>query len=232
MGRQAMPHHGRMLGTAAACAAAIAALLGGCGGSGPRPATPRTTHTAAASPAAQARLMRVGSRVFAEHCRTCHPLLGKPNTHVHTDAPPYDLDQVKVEVANIRERVLTGGPGMGGFTQELSPGEIRAVVAYVAAVGGRDVRPLTNVDPSRLAQGRQVFQEQCQRCHQLLGRRPTRPIWWVAQSFDTVQPTVQWVEKRVREGQDVAMPSFRRRLTPEQIAAVATYVAASARPGR
>jgi mono/diheme cytochrome c family protein len=230
MGREAMLRHGRRLRTVAACTATLAVLLGGCGGNNRSAAT---THTTAVDSAVQARLMRVGARVFAEHCQTCHPLLGKPNTHVHTDAPPYDLDEVKVEVANIRERVLSGGPGMGGFTQELSPAELRAVVAYVAAVGGRDVRPPADVDASRLAAGEQVFRDHCQRCHQIAGRPPTHPRWWVGIDFDKVQPSLRWIVKRVREGQqEEAMPSFRRTLAPDQIAAVAAYVAATARPGR
>lgn len=211
-----------------ACAVTVA-VLAGCGGAAPHSGGARTAaRTTAVDPAA----MRLGAHVFAEHCQTCHPLLGKPNTHVHTDAPPYDLDEVKVEVANIRERVLMGGPGMGAFTQELSPAELRAVVAYVAAVGGRDVRPPARVEAARLAAGEQVFREHCQRCHQIAGRPPTHPRWWVGIDFDKVQPSVRWVVKRVREGQDVAMPSFRHTLTREQIAAVAAYVAATARPGR
>jgi mono/diheme cytochrome c family protein len=226
---------GRPVRTAAACTAAIAValLLGGCGGDGPRAVTTHTTRTTAVDPAVQARMMRVGRRVFAQHCQACHALLGKPNLRPHPDAPPYDLDEVKVEAGNIRERVLIGGPGMGGFTYDLSATELRSIVAYVAAVDGRNVTPPTDVEPDRLAAGEQVFRDHCQRCHAIAGRPPTHPPWWVGIDFDKVQPSERRVAKKVREGQwEHAMPAFRHTLTRDQIAAVAAYVAATARPGR
>lgn len=213
----------RLLGLAAALLLASAA---GCGGEGPR------DDAGARRRAAHARLMRAGERVFAEQCRTCHPLLGRPNDEVHSDyAPPLDLDQVSPSPAYLRQRVESGGVSMGGFGG--TPSELRAVVAYLLEVGGREVSPPAKVGAADRALGRAVYAERCQRCHQLDGRPATRPNpIWQGTDFDQLRPGVLYVERMVREGQREAMPAFRDRLSLEAIRAVALYVNDAARGGR
>ncbi len=200
---------------------AIVALLlgllaaGGCGG--------QSTQSHAAH-AAAARV-RLGAQVFSEHCATCHPLLGRPSADEHTDAPPLDLDQVQPTRAYTLQRLEAGGVGMGGFGSELDATRLRAVAAYVLAVGGREVTVADRIPAAVLARGRAVYAERCQACHELAGRQPTRPnSIWAGTNFDGLRPSVLYVEQKVREGQREAMPSFRGRLRGEDIRAVALYV--------
>lgn len=201
------------------CALLAASLvLGGCGG--------ESAHTKAvrAQAAARARELRLGAQVFAQRCAVCHPLLGQPNTAYHSDAPPVDLDQVRLARAYATAMVAGGRVGMGSFSQELGPQRLRAVVEYVLAVGGREVGVPSNVPAAVLARGRAVYDERCQRCHAIAGRKPTRPNpIWQAPGFEAVRPSVGYVEQMVREGQRQAMPSFRR-LPGEDVRAVALYV--------
>jgi len=203
---------------AAVLAALLVAFAGGCGGG------ERQSHRGAA----RQHLLRQGARVFADDCQTCHPLLGRPNLEVHGDWPPgLDLDQVKVEPAYAAERLSSGGVAMGGFTGTSQEG--RAVLAYVLSVGGRETGLPPGSTSDKLARGRAVYDHNCQRCHAIEGRKPTRPNpTWEATDFDRVRPGVLWVERIVREGLRIAMPSFRHRLTYGQMRAVALYVNATA----
>ncbi len=199
--------------------------IGGCGGASGRASPPRATAAAA-----RARLMRLGAAVFAEHCATCHPLLGRPNVDVHTDTPPLDLDQVRPTRAYTLRRLAAGGVGMGSFEGELDAARLSAVAAYVLAVGGREVTVPERVPSAVLARGSAVYEEHCQACHAIAGRPATRPNpIWAGTSFEDVRPSVLYVEQKVREGQREAMPSFRDTLRGEDVRAVALYVNRSAR---
>lgn len=214
--------------TLAAALVALACLLAAAGCGGEDASGDRT-----AAQAAHARELRAGARVFAEHCQTCHPLLAKPNTDVHTDyAPPLDLDEVQTAAAGTRAMVENGKVGMPAFGGELKPADVRAVVAYVTQAAGRQVTVPADTAPAQLAAGRRVFDDRCARCHTLGGREPTHPNpIWAGTNFDEVRPSVLYVERMVREGQREAMPSFRTRLDVHQIRAVALYLNAAARGG-
>lgn len=217
--------HRLVLLAAALLAALLASLATGCGGGegGGGDAT-------SAQRAARARMMGLGARVFAEHCQTCHPLLGEPNTDIHSDAPELNLDEVDPTTAYVRERLESGGVGMGAFSGTLREPEFRAVLAYVVDVAGRDVTVPRGTSDAELAEGRRIYLEHCQRCHAIDGRPANRPNpIWVGTDFEDVRPSVLFIEQRVREGQREAMPAFRDRLRLEQIRAVALYVNAAAR---
>jgi mono/diheme cytochrome c family protein len=211
----------------AALAGLLAALLllpSACGSAG----RPRGRSSAAA---AHARRMRTGAGVFAERCSTCHPLLGRPNTDVHTDyVPPLDLDQVRPAAAYARAIVESGKVAMGSFGSELDAGRLDAVVRYVAEVSGREVTVPSGTPSAQLAAGARLYGQHCAGCHAIAGSRPTHPNpIWPATDFADVRPSVLYVEQKVREGQTEAMPAFGDRLTPQQIRAVALYVNATAR---
>ena len=215
----------RRRGLAAALAAAIALLIAaGCGSDQRTTAGPAQAH---------ARTMRLGAKVFAEHCQTCHPLLGRPDGAIHSDFyPGLDLDQVSPAPAFARRMVRSGFVGMGGFSGVLSTAQQRAVVAYVLAVGAREVAPPPGTSDAMLTHGRRLYDENCQACHQLRGRPPTRPDpGWVGTNFDELRPGVLWTEHIVRDGLRIAMPPFRDRLTLRETRALALYVNAAARGG-
>lgn len=217
--------HGRRLARrAAVLLALLAALAAGCGGEG---------APDGAAQEQKAQLMRAGARVFAEHCQTCHPLLGRANTRVHTDYPPgLDLDQVSPAPAYAKRIVSAGHVAMGSFDSTLSAEQQRAVVAYVLEVGGRDVLVPEGVSEVQVERGRRLYDEHCQACHKLEGRPATEPNpIWVATDFDELRPSVIHTERLMREGQFEAMPSFRDRLDLFQMRAIALYVNRAARGG-
>lgn len=174
--------------------------------------------------------MRLGARVFAANCQTCHALLGRPNATVQVDALPLSLDEVKPSRAYVLARLENGGVGMGGFGTSLSAADRRAVAEFVLAVAGRDVSaPPGGATAAQLAEGRRLYAQDCQSCHRLLGQTPTHPNpIWEGTDFDLVRPGVLYIEQKVREGQLQAMPSFRDRLSWVQVRAVAVYVNAMA----
>ncbi len=209
------------------CALLVVLALGtaGCGGE---------EQAAAPSEGAEpARMMRTGARIFAEHCRTCHPLLGRPNDAIHDDFhPPLDLDQVSPSEAYARRVVEIGLVGMGGFGSTLSDAEQDAVVEYVLEVGGGEVDAPAGVTEADLARGRRVYDKYCQSCHQIAGRVPTDPNpIWTATNFDELRPGILWTEDIVREGMLGAMPPLKSRISKSGIRAVAVYVNAVARGG-
>lgn len=207
---------------AALLVAGAAAFAGGCGSMQPR-------HT----DTARQRLLRTGARVFAVHCQTCHPLLGRPDGRVHSDFyPGLDLDQVSPAPAFARRMVAVGFVGMGGFEGVLSTARQRAVVAYVLAVGGREVSPPPGVSTVTLTHGRTLYEEHCQVCHQLRGRAATNPERArIGTDFDELRPGVLWTERIVRDGLRMTMPAFRDRLSLRETRALALYVNAAARGG-
>lgn len=206
-----------------ALAAGLVVLLlaAGCGGTSSKGGADRARADA------HARVMRLGAQVFAQSCATCHPLLGQPNGAFHSDAPPVDLDQLRMTRRYVTDIVATGKVGMGGFSQ-LGAARIRAVVEYVLAVGGREDGVPSHVPAAVLARGRALYDVHCQACHAMRGRKPTHPNpIWAAPPFEDVRPSVLDVEQMVREGQREAMPSFRS-MPGEDVHAVARYVNAMA----
>ncbi|MGN6190373.1 MAG: c-type cytochrome [Conexibacter sp.] len=201
-------------------------LAGGCGGESAPSAAERAS-------AAHARTMRLGARVFAEHCQTCHPLLGRPDLSVHSDFyPGLDLDQVSPSPELARRMVSSGYVGMGSFGDVLDRAQQHAVVEYVLAVGGREVAPPPGTSDATLMWGRRLYEEHCQSCHQLRGRAPTRPDpAWVGTNFDELRPGVPWTERIVRDGLRIAMRPLRDQLTLRETRALALYVNAAARGG-
>lgn len=212
-------------GLAVLLAAATLMAAAGCG------ADEQATTTRQAQ--AHARAMRLGAQVFAEHCQTCHPLLGRPDGAVHSDFyPGLDLDQVSPTPALARRMVRSGYVGMGSFDGTLNATQQRAVIEYVLAVGGREVEPPPHTSDAMLRHGQTLYDEHCQSCHQLRGRAPTRPDpSWVGTNFDELRPGVLWTERIVRDGLRIAMRPLRDRLTLRETRALALYLNAAARGG-
>jgi mono/diheme cytochrome c family protein len=109
---------GRAVVTGAA-GVALAALALGCGAE-PRPADPAT--------------LEAGARVFREAgCGTCHTLSAAGSGGRIGPS----LDRRRLGPDAIAAQVRDGGGGMPAFDGRLSEGQIDALAAYVAEVGGR-----------------------------------------------------------------------------------------------
>ena len=172
-------------------------------------------------------MMAAGRGVFAKHCASCHTLLGRVAHPTFIESPIPNLDEVKPRADYVHDRVETGGFDMASFSSELSPAELDAVVAYVTGVAGSRVA-VPDADAQQLATGEQVFRDNCERCHSIDGRRATgRPIY-PGTDFNRVKPSEKLVMRQALRGIQESMPSFRGRLTREQLQAVAAYVTTTA----
>ncbi len=99
------------------------------------------------------------------------------------------------------------------------------VAAYVAAVAGTPASIAASKPPSALGNdGKAIFQSECASCHTLKAAGATGTV---GPNLDQLKPAQARVVRQVTNGGAV-MPAFKGKLTPAQIAAVATYVSSNA----
>jgi cbb3-type cytochrome c oxidase subunit III len=206
----------------------VVALAAGCGGDTKGGGTTSTARTHTVDPAVQARLLASGQRIFDKHCASCHTLAGKKAHPTFIESPIPNLDEVKPRVEYVEERARLGGFDMPGFANELSAAQVRAVAAYVAAIGGRNVKDTSPQDGAALSLGQQVFGEHCASCHSIDGRKAAGGETFPGTDFNRVEPSQHMVVERVTSGIKEEMPSFRGKLSAAEIHAVAVYVTATA----
>jgi cbb3-type cytochrome c oxidase subunit III len=212
----------RRVALAAVVAAAGAAFAGGCGSVG---------HVEEAS-------QGEGEELFRQGCAQCHTLAAVgaqgeigPNLDAHfaelreqgfDDSSMRDL--VRAQIAHPVSEPPTGAPGM---PEDIYEGEqADAVASYVAAVAGNPQASAGGGGQlTEATDGETIFAEAgCASCHTLAAAGATGTI---GPSLDETQPDEALAVDRVTNGQG-GMPSFRGRLTEEQIQAVAEYVAQNA----
>jgi mono/diheme cytochrome c family protein len=205
--------------------AACVALGTGCGSSGDSKSAskPKTT----ARPPVDARLAPTGQKLFAKHCANCHSIGDRISHPEFVESPIPNFNEVKPKPEYIRGRIEGGGIDMPSLSGELSPAQIKAVVAYLYTASGREIE--AGRDPSAsLSSGEQVFRANCQACHTIAGRPSTGRPPYPGTDLNSVRPSAKLVTRLVRSGIPDEMPSFRRKLTDEQINAVAAYVTSTA----
>ena len=127
----------------------------------------------------------------------------------------------------------TGAPGMPGpettlpecsdvpddaFCVDDRDQAIADIALYVGAVAG------TGAPTEEPTDGKSIFTASCGSCHTLADAGTTGPV---GPNLDQSRPPRALVVDRVTNGQG-AMPAFKSSLSPEQIAAVAEYVAGAA----
>ena len=100
------------------------------------------------------------------------------------------------------------------------------VAAYVAAVAGTPASIAAAKPPWELGNdGKAIFQSECASCHTLKAAGATGTV---GPNLDQLKPAqAVRVVRQVTNGGAV-MPAFKGKLTPAQIAAVATYVSSNA----
>jgi cytochrome c oxidase cbb3-type subunit 3 len=213
----------------------VLALAAGCGGDSSKEDEAAAAR-ARVEARAHARRMEVGRRVFVQHCGTCHTLAGRRFTEPIIEWVAPNLDEVKLKHDYVRERAETGGPAMASFSTELSRAEFRSVVEYVAETAGRNVVDDGDQPDDLLAEGEQVFKQNCAACHAIAGRNRTgRPVY-SGMDFNRIKPSERFVIERMKAGvlpdeDEPLMPSFRGKLSEAQMRAVAAYVTAVAKEG-
>jgi len=205
----------------------VLASVAGCGSDSSRNDAAARARAAARQQALHARLVTAGRSVFAKHCALCHTMEGRVAHPTFIESTIPNLDEVRPEAAYVHERVRVGGFDMPSFERELSSREFDAVVAYVVDMAGRRVAE-PQADAHQLALGRAVFDQHCQACHGIGGRRPTTRPQFPGTDFNLVKPSEEFVIRQALRGIEGSMPSFRGKLTRAQLQAVAAYVTATA----
>jgi cbb3-type cytochrome c oxidase subunit III len=164
-----------------------------------------------------------GKELFLSKCGGCHTL-ADAGTH-GTQGPNLDdafapslqqgIEQVTVEQV-VRDQIELAVPPM---PKDLVTGaDADAVAAYVASVAGKP--PTSKASNS----GKDIFVANCGSCHTLAdaGTNGT-----VGPNLDQLKPSQNVAKNQVINGGG-GMPAFKDTLTPQQITAVAKYVASAA----
>ena len=217
---------------AAVCVGALGLVLAGCGGTG--------GYTSEGSQGA-------GKELFVNRCGGCHTLadagtngrigpdLDDAFAQAREDGMTSDTF-TQVVAQQIRwpiEQTSTGAPGMPGVDQTLpkcedvdgdafcvddQDGAVDDIAVYVGAVAG------TGVTAEQPTDGMSIFTANCGSCHTLADAGTNGAV---GPNLDQARPPKPLVVDRVTNGQG-AMPAFKDSLDPQQIEAVAEYVATAA----
>jgi mono/diheme cytochrome c family protein len=214
---------------------AVLALAAGCGsGDESDKQDAAAAARARARAALHARRMEIGRRVFAKNCHACHTIGGEHFTRPIVEFEAPNLDEVRLTLRYVTERAASGGPAMPGFQGTVTPAQFTAVAEYVTETAGGNVHDDGDQPADVLAAGKEVFAQHCAACHAIEGRTFTGEPVYPAVDFTIVKPSERYVIKRLRTGilpNEGMMPSFRGKLTDEEMRAVATYVTAVAKEG-
>jgi mono/diheme cytochrome c family protein len=226
----------------AACAAAAMFALGGCGTGG----------------YVEGGSQGTGRELFRTQCGSCHvladantpgtigPNLDDAFAQARADGMTDDTfaQVVATQIKYPIEETSTGSPGMPGPDQTLPECDdveegkfcvedrdeaVESIAAYVAAVSGTEQPPREppaeepGGEPAAV-DGREIFTANCASCHTLADAGTSGTI---GPNLDQSRPSKDLAVERVTNGMG-AMPPFRDTLSPQQIEAVAEYVARSA----
>jgi mono/diheme cytochrome c family protein len=149
-------------------------------------------------------------------------------------------DVIRGQIQYPVEDPVTGQPGMPGMTETLPKCESEdqpqgcvedqdeaadSIASYVAAVAGLPVQtPTGDGGAGQETDGKAIFTSNCGSCHTLADAGTSGTI---GPNLDQAKPSKQLAVDRVTNGQGV-MPSFKGKLSDQQIEAVTTYVAQNA----
>ncbi len=213
---------------ATACVLLLALALAGCGSDNSRDDQAAAAAARARAKAARhARLVAAGKPVFQARCALCHTIEGRTAHPTFIESTIPNLDEVKPRAEYVRTRVEMGGIDMPSIVGEISPAEFDAVVAYVTEVSGSKVT-VPDADAQQLAMGRRIFDGNCASCHGIDGREMTGRPTYPGTDFNKVKPNEAFVIRQALRGIPDSMPSYRGKLTREQLRAVAAYVTTTA----
>lgn len=175
------------------------------------------------------RFARRGADVFARHCTGCHGSRGAGDGPAATALTPVprDLASARLSARAVSEVLWNGKPGSSmSAWNELSPGDLRGIVAYLQTLPLRGkADPLSSDDRS---QAGKLFATHCAVCHGANGagdgvsalRLAPRPT-----NFREVQPSQEYAETVLDKGiPGTAMPKWTGKLTADERLLLAKYL--------
>jgi cbb3-type cytochrome c oxidase subunit III len=133
------------------------------------------------------------------------------------------LDQIRLGSGPLSNGVSKNVPGTEMPANLVTGSDAQDVAAYVASVAGTGTA--TAKPPSQLGtDGKAIFSSECSSCHTL---KAAGSSGTVGPNLDQLKPAFARVQRQVTNGGAV-MPSFKGKLTAQQIEAVAKFVSSSA----
>lgn len=175
------------------------------------------------------RFARRGIEVFARDCAGCHGPEGRGDgpAAVALSPAPRNLTTARFSDRRLSESLWNGvhGSSMPPWN-ELTAGDLRALVAYLGTIAPSEPPPESKVDEQATA--RALFARECAVCHGADGRGdgPSAAILAPGPTnFHEVRPTTAYAESVLTHGvRGTAMPRWVGKLTPEEQKLLARYV--------
>jgi mono/diheme cytochrome c family protein len=172
-----------------------------------------------------------GSTIFADYCQVCHGPLGQGNGPITQKGFPPPASLLADRALQMKDgqmfHVLTFGQGnMPGFSTQLSPADRWSVILHVRLLQ----EPYTPSNAGTRSQLiAKVFQDNCAACHGADGTgNAIRTVLPLIPDFTSLawqmSQTEMAIVNQIDYGTNPWMPSFRYKLTPEQILSLAVYV--------
>jgi mono/diheme cytochrome c family protein len=184
-----------------------------------------------------------GKQLFNEKCASCHTLgdAGSKGTIGPNLDDAFSSDKAQGFSEQTMADVVRGQIAYADPEGPMTPNLVRgadadSVALYIAKCAGNPtcgVTAATNAPPASAGggtkaaapNGKEIFAAQgCANCHTLKAAGATGTV---GPNLDAKRPTLAKVEHQVTVGGG-AMPSFKNKLTPAEIKAVATFVSSSA----
>ena len=173
---------------------------------------------------------QAGQTLFTKNCAGCHTLAAANATG--TVGPNLDAAFGPARAQGFKQSTIQNvvllqiRDASKPMPENLVKGQdAQDVAAYVAAVAGTPASIAASKPPSELGNdGKTIFQSECASCHTLAAAGATGTV---GPNLDQLKPAQAIVVRQVTNGGAV-MPAFKGKLTPAQIAAVATYVSSNA----
>ena len=168
-----------------------------------------------------------GAGLFAAHCARCHGIIGQGVSR--SDDPAFRGPPLRgVGAAAADFYLRTGYMPLGDARdqpvrsrQRLSEPEVRALVAYVASLGGGPAPPTPDPASGNVAEGRELFTLDCSGCHQVVAEGGVMPG---AKAPPLKSATPRQIAQAVRIGPYV-MPSFTSRdISDAELNSIIAYV--------
>jgi ubiquinol-cytochrome c reductase cytochrome c subunit len=221
----ASPRRARRLLPVLACLAATAVVLGISGGSSAaEEVTPGRQSTAERTPD---ELVTAGRALFATGCVSCHGVDGRGQ-----DTPDGSLRGPTLEEAGeagayyqlTTGRMPLANPGDTPQRKEpaYAPDEIEALVAYVSTLGDGPELPDVDIAAGDLAEGGELYRNNCQACHSATGAGGALSYGRAAPPLAAASPAQ--IGAAIRSGPQ-PMPRFGPDLLDqEELNSVARYV--------
>ncbi len=176
------------------------------------------------------RFARKGAVVFAHNCAGCHGTEGRGDgpAAVALTPAPRNLASALFSERSLSESLWNGVPGSSmPAWSELPSGELRGLVAYLTTIAPTDRPP--NLTPQERTAASAIFVKQCAVCHGQNGAGNGPSALTLAPAptnFHEVRPTVAHAESVLVSGvRGTAMPKWGPKLTPQERALLARYVA-------